>query len=235
VIGRGLRWRRREGRTGNRKASKGRSTVGLAYVTRSWDWVPSSQWTRTPRLPPRIPISAARRRHTMTSSPISGQAGGHRERRDNARTRTTSRANGRILFGFSGLTATTPTTGQKPTSDMFKPHLAEMEPLSPCTTSSHVRGALRVFVEEILDSDDFAQRVQRIHWLGAIPPPRRKKTHAFAGAGAFSQCPLGQLIPWHSALIVACTAGNKFLYKFWRPLAPHGNVSVARLARLIRD
>jgi hypothetical protein len=28
---------------------------------------------------------------------------------------------------------------------------------------------------------------------------------------------------------------NKFLYKIWRPLAPHGDVSVATLARLISE
>jgi hypothetical protein len=47
--------------------------------------------------------------------------------------------------------------------------------------------------------------------------------------------PARQLIPVARRADRGLHGWNKFLYKIWRPLAPHGDVSVARLARLVSE
>jgi hypothetical protein len=125
--------------------------------------------------------------------------------------------------------------GAKADIDMFKPHLADGAIVAMHDVLGTFEGALRVFVEEILDSDDFgpAGFSGSIGW--AQYRPRDGKNPRFRWRRRLLALPARQLIPVAQRADSGLHGWNKFLYKFWRPLAPHGNVGVARLARLIRD
>ena len=79
--------------------------------------------------------------------------------------------------------------GAKADVDMFKPHLADGAIVAMHDVLGTFEGALRVFVEEILDSDDFgpAGFSGSIGWAQYRPRDGRD----FAGAGVFSLFPLG--------------------------------------------
>ena len=121
--------------------------------------------------------------------------------------------------------------GAKADLDMFKPFLADGAIVAMHDVLGTFEGALRVFVEEVLDSDDFgpAGFSGSIGWAQYRP---RDGTR-FRWRRRLLAIPGRRLIP------VARRAGdglhgwNKFLYKFWRPLAPHGDISVERLARVL--
>jgi predicted O-methyltransferase YrrM len=123
--------------------------------------------------------------------------------------------------------------GAKADLDMFKPFLVDGAIVAMHDVLGTFEGALRVFVEEVLDSDQFgaAGFSGSIGW--AQYRPRDGQSVRFRLRRGLLAVPGRKLIP------VARRAGNglhgwnKFLYKFWRPLAPHGDMSVRRLARLV--
>jgi len=123
--------------------------------------------------------------------------------------------------------------GAKADIDMFKPHLADGAIVAMHDVLGTFEGALRVFVEEILDSDDFgpAGFSGSIGWAQYRPRDGRR----FRSRRRLLAVPARRLIPVARRADRGLQGWNKFLYKFWRPLAPHGNVSVARLARLISE
>ena len=125
--------------------------------------------------------------------------------------------------------------GAKADIDMFKPHLADGAIVAMHDVLGTFEGALRVFVEEILDSDDFgpAGFSGSIGW--AQYRPRDGKNPRFRWRRHRLAVPTRRLIPVAQRADSGLHGWNKFLYKFWRPLAPHGDVSVERLARLIRN
>jgi hypothetical protein len=125
--------------------------------------------------------------------------------------------------------------GAKADLDMFKPHLADGAIVAMHDVLGTFEGALRVFVEEILDSDDFgaAGFSGSIGW--AQYRPRDGKDARFRWRRRLLAVPARRLIPVAQRADSGLQGWNKFLYKFWRPLAPHGDVSVARLARLVTE
>jgi len=121
--------------------------------------------------------------------------------------------------------------GAKADLDMFKPFLQPGAIVAMHDVLGTFEGALRVFVEEVLDSDDFgpAGFSGSIGWAQFRPHDgarfrRRRKLLAV---------PSRKLIPVARKADRGLRGWNKFLYKFWRPLAPHGDVSVRKLAGII--
>ena len=125
--------------------------------------------------------------------------------------------------------------GAKADLDMFKPHLADGAIVAMHDVLGTFEGALRVFVEEILDSDDFgpAGFSGSIGW--AQYRPRDGKNPRFRWPRRLLAVPARRLIPVARRADHGLHGWNKFLYKFWRPLAPHGAVSVGRLAKLVLE
>jgi MMP 1-O-methyltransferase len=123
--------------------------------------------------------------------------------------------------------------GAKADLDMFKPYLVDGAIVAMHDVLGTFPGALRVFVEEILDSDDFgpAGFSGSIGW-GQYRP---RDGARFRFRRRLLAVPGRRLIPVAQRADKGLHGWNKFLYKFWRPLAPHGEVSVATLAaRLAR-
>ncbi len=91
-------------------------------------------------------------------------------------------------------------------------------------------GSLRVFVEEVLESADFgpAGFSGSIGWA-QYRPEEGAKLH-FAIRRKLLSIPARKLIPIAKSQS-GLTGWNKYRYKFWRPLAPHGLVNVNRLRR----
>lgn len=123
--------------------------------------------------------------------------------------------------------------GAKADVDMFKPYLVDGAIVAMHDVLGTFEGALRVFVEEILDSDDFgpAGFSGSIGW--AQYRPRDGRSARFRRRRRLLAVPARRLIPVAQRADDGLHGWNKFLYKFWRPLAPHGDISVARLARLV--
>jgi hypothetical protein len=123
--------------------------------------------------------------------------------------------------------------GAKADIDMFKPFLVDGAIVAMHDVLGTFEGALRVFVEEVLDSDLFGAA----GFSGSIGWAQYRPTDGASARFRFRRRLLA--IPGRKLIPVAGRAGkglhgwNKFLYKFWRPLAPHGDVSVGRLARLV--
>ena len=121
--------------------------------------------------------------------------------------------------------------GAKADLDMFKPYLVDGAMVAIHDVLGTFEGALRVFVEEVLDCNDFgpAGFSGSIGWAQYRPRDGRR----FRFGRKRLALPARKLIP------VARRAGdglhgwNKFLYKVWRPLAPHGEVTVQQLSRVI--
>jgi hypothetical protein len=125
--------------------------------------------------------------------------------------------------------------GAKADVDMFKPHLADGAIVAMHDVLGTFEGALRVFVEEVLDSDDFgpAGFSGSIGW--AQYRPRDGSAPRFRRRRQLLAIPARRLIAVAKRADRGLRGWNKFLYKFWRPLAPHGDVSVSRLAHLISE
>lgn len=114
--------------------------------------------------------------------------------------------------------------------EMFKPFLADGAVVAMHDVLGTFEGSLRVFVEDILDSDDFgpAGFSGSIGWAQFRP-----------NGGRALRYRLGRhllAIPARRLIQVAqrgrdLKGWNKYVYKFWRPLAPHGDVNAARLLR----
>ena len=122
--------------------------------------------------------------------------------------------------------------GAKADLDMFKPFLADGAFVAMHDVLGTFEGALRVYVEEVLDSDDFgpAGFSGSIGWAQYRPRDGAR----FRCRRRLLAIPSRKLIPVARRADRGLHGWNKFLYKFWRPLAPHGPVSVKSLAHTIR-
>ena len=121
--------------------------------------------------------------------------------------------------------------GAKADLDMFKPFLQPGAIVAMHDVLGTFEGALRVFVEEVLDSDDFgpAGFSGSIGWAQFRPADGGR----FRTKRRLLAIPSRKLIPVARKAERGLQGWNKFLYKFWRPLAPHGDVSVRKLAGII--
>ncbi|MEP6550014.1 MAG: class I SAM-dependent methyltransferase [Gemmatimonadales bacterium] len=119
--------------------------------------------------------------------------------------------------------------GAKADLDMFKPYLVDGAIVAMHDVLGTFEGALRVFVEEVLDSDDFGSAgfSGSIGW--AQYRPRDGKEARFRLRRHLLAVPARKLIPVAQRAGNGLHGWNKFLYKLWRPLAPHGDVSVKHL------
>ena len=122
--------------------------------------------------------------------------------------------------------------GAKADIDMFKPFLADGAIVAMHDVLGTFEGALRVFVEEILDSDEFgpAGFSGSIGWAQYRP----RDGAQFRWRRRLLALPARKLIPVARRADRGLHGWNKFLYKLWRPLAPHGDISVRRLDRMLR-
>ncbi|HEX9127971.1 MAG TPA: class I SAM-dependent methyltransferase [Gemmatimonadaceae bacterium] len=212
---------------------KGRSTVGIAYVTRELG------------LGPVVAVDP----HTSpatTDPDLRGKTTSYEDFVTNLRTagvlkdveikRTYSHelaSEWRDPIRFLWIDGDHTYEGAKADIDMFKPHLADGAIVAMHDVLGTFEGALRVFVEEILESDDFgpAGFSGSIGWAQYRPGDGRR----FRNRRRLLAVPARRLIPVAQRADRGLHGWNKFLYKFWRPLAPHGTVSVAQLAKLIRE
>jgi len=121
--------------------------------------------------------------------------------------------------------------GAKADVEMFKPHLVDGAILAMHDVLGTFEGALRVFVEEILDSDSFgpAGFCGSIGWAQYRPRDGRRFRFRRRALAA----PARRLIPVAARASDGLQGWNKFLYKVWRPLAPHGPITAPRLASLL--
>ena len=122
--------------------------------------------------------------------------------------------------------------GAKADLDMFKPYLVDGAIVAMHDVLGTFEGALRVFVEEVLDSDDFgpAGFSGSIGW--AQFRPRDGKSSRFRRRRQLLAIPARRLIAVARRADRGLHGWNKFLYKLWRPLAPHGDVSLKHLASI---
>ena len=122
--------------------------------------------------------------------------------------------------------------GAKADIDMFKPFLADGAIVAMHDVLGTFEGALRVFVEEVLDRDDFgpAGFSGSIGWAQYRPRDGAR----FRWRRRLLALPARKLIPVARRADRGLHGWNKFLYKLWRPLAPHGDISVRRLDRALR-
>ena len=122
--------------------------------------------------------------------------------------------------------------GAKADIDMFKPFLADGAIVAMHDVLGTFEGALRVFVEEVLDRDDFgpAGFSGSIGWAQYRPRDGAR----FRWRRRLLALPARKLIPVARRANRGLHGWNKFLYKLWRPLAPHGDISVRRLDRVLR-
>ena len=123
--------------------------------------------------------------------------------------------------------------GAKADLDMFKPYLVDGAIVAMHDVLGTFEGALRVFVEEVLDSNQFgvAGFSGSIGW--AQYRPRDGQSVRFRLRRGLLAISGRRLIPVARRAHDGLRGWNKFLYKFWRPLAPHGDMKVTRLARLV--
>ena len=121
--------------------------------------------------------------------------------------------------------------GAKADLDMFKSFLSDGAIVAMHDVLGTFEGALRVFVEEVLDRDYFgpAGFSGSIGWAQYRPRDGRR----FRSQKRLLAIPARKLIPVAMKADQGLHGWNKFLYKFWRPLAPHGDWSAARLARAL--
>lgn len=123
--------------------------------------------------------------------------------------------------------------GAKADVDLFRPHLVPGALVLMHDVLGTHYGSLRVFVEEVLGSDDFgaAGYSGSIGWAQYRPGEGRRVRHrvrrkllAIPGAGIIPVAKSGRgLVGW-----------NKLRYKLWRPLAPHGTVTPERMWERVR-
>ncbi|MFN2636423.1 MAG: class I SAM-dependent methyltransferase [Gemmatimonadaceae bacterium] len=123
--------------------------------------------------------------------------------------------------------------GAKADIDLFKPYLVDGAIVAMHDVLGTFEGALRVFVEEVLDSDDFgaAGFSGSIGW--AQYRPRDGRSFRFRTRRRLLAIPARRLVPVAQRADKGLHGWNKLAYKFWRPLAPHGDVTPRRLAALI--
>jgi MMP 1-O-methyltransferase len=116
--------------------------------------------------------------------------------------------------------------------EQFRPHLALGAVVVMHDVLGTHEGPLRVFVEDVLSSDDFgpAGFCKSIGWAQYRPgdggaPRFRRRRHALARRAR-------HLIPIARAE-TAAPGSRKWRYKLWRALVPHGAVDPARWVRSV--
>ena len=124
------------------------------------------------------------------------------------------------------------TMGARRDLEMFRPHLQPGAIVALHDVLGTWEGSLRVFCEDVLNSDDFglAGFCGSIGWAQFLP-----------GGGHALRYRLRRrllAIPATNLIPVAATGRglvgiNKWRYKFWRPLAPHGEVHADAWARAV--
>ena len=210
---------------------KGRSTVGIAYVTRELGL--GSVVAVDPHTSPATTDPDLRGQNTSYDDFVTNlKSAGVLERVEIRRAYSHELAPDwkdpiRLLWIDGDHTY----NGAKADLDMFKPYLVDGAIVAMHDVLGTFPGALRVFVEEILDSDDFgpAGFSGSIGWAQYRPRDGAR----FRLRRRMLAVPGRRLIPVAQRADRGLRGWNKFLYKFWRPLAPHGDVSVARLAALL--
>jgi predicted O-methyltransferase YrrM len=122
--------------------------------------------------------------------------------------------------------------GAKADIYLFKPYLVEGAMVAMHDVLGTFEGVLRVFVEEILDSDDFGAA----GFSGSIGwgqyRPRNGRRARFRWRRRLLAIPARRLIPIARQAEDGLHGFNKLLYKIWRPLALHGSVSLKYLERV---
>ena len=122
--------------------------------------------------------------------------------------------------------------GAKADLDLFKPYLMDGAIVAMHDVLGTFAGPLRVFVEEILESDDFGSAgfSGSIGW--AQYRPRDGRSARFRWRRRLLAIPARKLIPVARQAENGLHGFNKLLYKIWRPLVPHGDVSLKYLERI---
>jgi hypothetical protein len=117
---------------------------------------------------------------------------------------------------------------------LFRPHLVPGAIVAMHDVLGTFEGSLRVFADEILRSDDFGP----VGLCGSIGwgqyRPGRAGSLANRGRRALLSIPIRRLIPIAQRGRRIRGAADKYAYKLWRALAPHGVLPVRRFARLTR-
>jgi hypothetical protein len=212
---------------------KGRSTVGIAYVTRELGL--GKVFAVDPHTSPASTDPDLRSRGQTTSYDdfiANLQAAGVLDRVEIKRAYSHDLAREwKDPIRFLWIDGDHTYEGAKADIDMFKPFLSDGAVVAMHDVLGTFEGALRVFVEEVLDSDDFgpAGFSGSIGWAQYRPRDGRR----FHWRRRLLAIPGRKLIPVARRANKGLHGWNKFLYKFWRPLAPHGDVSVKQLAKLI--
>jgi predicted O-methyltransferase YrrM len=115
---------------------------------------------------------------------------------------------------------------------LFQPHLAPGAVIAMHDVLGTHYGSLRVFVEEVLGSDAFgaAGYCGSIGWAQYRPDAGSNLEHRLRRE--LLAFPARKIIP-----IAQSDRGlvgwNKWRYKFWRPLAPHGSLNARRWAKRV--
>jgi len=122
--------------------------------------------------------------------------------------------------------------GAKADLDLLKPYLMDGAIVAMHDVLGTFAGPLRVFVEEILESDDFGSAgfSGSIGW--AQYRPRDGRSARFRWRRRLLAIPARKLIPVARQAENGLHGFNKLLYKIWRPLVPHGDVSLKYLERI---
>lgn len=212
---------------------KGRSTVGLAYALRRYG------------LGNLIAVDP----HTSPSSTdpdLKGKSTSFNDFQSNvARHGLTDWVDARVTFsGELAKTWATPIRflwidgdhtyeGAKADVDGFKPHLAEGAVVLMHDVLGTHYGSLRVFVEDVLGSNDFgpAGFCGSIGW--AQYRPKDGDQFAYRLRRKLLAIPAAQIIPVAKSP-TGLVGWNKLRYKVWRPLAPHGELAPRRFWSLTR-
>ncbi|GAC1409485.1 MAG: hypothetical protein NVSMB53_01830 [Gemmatimonadaceae bacterium] len=214
---------------------KGRSTVGIAYVTRELGL--GSVVAVDPHTSPSTTDPDLRGMTTSYDDFVANlTAAGVRERVEIKRVYSHQLArewNDSIRFLWIDGDHTY--EGAKADLDMFRRYLVDGALVAMHDVLGTFEGTLRVFVEEVLYSDDFgpAGFSGSIGW--AQYRPRDGRSARFRWRRGLLAIPASRLIPVARRADRGLRGWNKLLYKFWRPLAPHGAVDIKRLARLTSE
>lgn len=116
---------------------------------------------------------------------------------------------------------------------LYKPYLAPGGVLVMHDVLTTFEGTLRVFVEDVLGSDDFGP----VGFCGSIAwaqyRPADGRSLGYRLRRRLSAIPVRRLIPIAHRGRRIRAAADKYRYKFWRALAPHRAVRAVRFARAV--
>jgi MMP 1-O-methyltransferase len=207
---------------------KGRSTVGLAYIARHY---------RLGKIVAVDPHSSP----STTDPDLKGKTSSLADFRTNVeRAGVSDHVEHQVMFSsqlaktwiepirFLWIDGDHTYEGAKQDVQMFKPFLVPGAMLLMHDVLGTHYGSLRVFVEEVLGSDDFgpAGYSGSIGW--AQYRPIDGDSARFRWRRRLLAIPARQIIP--VAKSPRGLAGlNKLRYKIWRPMAPHGPINLRRL------